>query len=272
MKSLVNVRRCLFVIVAALVISGILPTGSVHAKEFNVYAIGEFFEWKEFNDSGSRLLKESGPRYGVGFLFFHEFESGLTVKPRVEVIGGKVTYDGQTQAGTPVKSKTEYINFKLETDLGYKFGRSGKASLEPFAGLGLRVWNRDIQDGTAADGTHAYGYNEEWTTLYLRGGLRGDVPVGEKSKLFGEVGVKYPLYNENTAYLSDVGGDDVTLHPGKRPSLFAEAGMKINHLKVSAYYDSMRFSKSDVVTSGFSGYYQPKSQADMFGVRLGVSF
>jgi hypothetical protein len=244
------------------------------AGEANVYGVVEWFEWKEFNDNGSRLLRESGPRYGIGFTYnFEFFDQHLILKPRIEVIGGQVDYDGATQAGVPVKTDTDYFGGKLELDLGWRFGSLKRASIEPYVGVAIRGWSRDINDATASNGTQAIGYTEEWYTAYARAGLRGDLALGEKSRLFMEAGGKFPFYNENTAKLSYSGlGSDVTLKPGNSPSWYAEAGFKYRVFKMSFYYDTMRFSKSAIVWSGIYGYYQPKSDADMCGIRLGAAF
>ncbi|MFA5073826.1 MAG: hypothetical protein WC539_08030 [Nitrospirota bacterium] len=273
MRDLITVRRYLIIALALVSCFGIMMPAPSHAGEANAYLALEWFEWKEFNN-GTQLLKETGPRYGLGFSYTFEFlKQHLILKPKVEIFGGEVDYDGQTQAGVPVKTDTTYFGGKLEADLGWRFGSLQSTSLEPFAGLGFRAWLRDIQNATASNGTQAIGYTEEWITVYLRAGLRGDIAVGEKARLFAEVGGKFPFYNENTAYLSDAGlGSDVTLKPGNRPSLFAEIGMKYKLVKASLYYDSMRFSKSDVVYSGSIGYLQPKSDADMYGIKIGVAF
>jgi hypothetical protein len=274
MKRLIKVQQYAFVIFALFCCPGILTAAPSFAGEANVYVAVEQFVWKEFNNDGSQLLKESGPRYGVGFTYNFEFrDHHLILKPRVEIIGGVVDYDGATQAGVPVKTDTTYFGGKLEVDLGWRFGSLQKTAIEPFGGIGLRGWYRDIKDATASNGTPAYGYTEEWYTIYLRAGLRGDIALGEAIRLFAEAGGKLPVNNENTAHFSDAGlGPDVTLKPGNEPSLFAEAGIKYKFFKTSIYYDSMRFSKSDVAYSGGVGFYQPKSQADMYGIRLGASF
>ncbi|HEX9020890.1 MAG TPA: hypothetical protein VF903_06475 [Nitrospirota bacterium] len=268
MSGLGRVRQWVFIVLPFLLL---FSSGSAIAAplggEAEVYVAAENFEWREFDDAGNRLLRESGPRYGVGFTYYHEFLNQATVKPRVELFGGTVDYDGATQAGVPVKTRTDYFGVKIEGDAGYTFRPSQGVSIEPFGGLGLRGWSRNIKNGTASNGTTAYGYREDWSTFYLRLGVRGSAAMSAGGKLFAETGVKFPLYNEN--YVSQLG---ITLNPGNEPSLFAEAGIEIHFFKISGYYDSMRFSKSDVVYSGASGYFQPKSHADMVGVRIGYSF
>jgi hypothetical protein len=184
MKSLMRVQQCAFVIFAFFCCPGILTTahGFSGEKEVNVYALGEQFTWLEFDESGARLLKESGTRYGVGGTYYYEFQNHLTLKPRAEVLGGREAYDGQTQLGVPVQSKTQYIEVKLEGDLGLRFGLQQNASIEPFGGLGLRRWDKELESSMDIYGHYADGYIETWTTLYLRAGARGEISTWKRNR------------------------------------------------------------------------------------------
>jgi hypothetical protein len=241
-----------------------------------VYAAVESFTWKEF-DNNERILKESGTLYGVGFMYHKEFENQVTVRPVVELFGGKVGYDGQacylSGPCQPASTKTGYFGVKLQGDLGRRFRPVESFSLEPFAGLGLRAWTRDIYNGTAADGSATSGYREQWATLYARFGLSAGVDLSSRTRLFIEAGVKLPFYNENTARVSNIGwGPDVTLHPGKQASFFAETGITLKRFLGSVFYDGLRFSQSSKVNNGFTAPYQPRSTADIYGVKLGFLF
>jgi len=243
----------------------------------DVYGLAESFTWREFDDAGAQLLKESGPRYGLGVAYAHEFPIHLTLRPRIELSGGAVDYDGRTQAGVPVATTTNYFGIKAEMDLGGRIKLWPGAVFEPFAGIGIRSWSRDIKDGTAANGTLAIGYTEQWSTIYGRLGFRGEQSLGQKNNLFMLAGVKLPVYTENYINDANISYGAITLKPGNKPSLFAEAGVKLNIFKISAFYDSMRFKKSPIVMVydpywGVVGYYQPKSESDMIGVKVGASF
>jgi hypothetical protein len=272
--GIIRNRSWAMLFIALLVVFEISHVSVAAAEGFYLYGVVESFTWKEFDDSGARLVKESGPLFGIGIAYSHEFDDKLIFAPRGEIFFGSVDYDGQTQTGEPVTSTVGYFGFKLEGDLGRKFKVTQSFSLEPFGGLGLRWWLRDIHDGTTATGGTAYGYTEGWTTFYGRLGIRGDVDLSSRTQMFAEAGLKLPLYNENTAYLSDAGlGSDVTLYPGKSLSSFAEVGMQINRFKASLFYDGMRFSKSAVVDIGGGiGVFQPKSSADIYGVKIGATF
>jgi hypothetical protein len=254
-------------IIATLFISALItfpgPSDVLAATEYDIYAKAEYFEWKEF-DGGSKLLEESGPIFGIGVSAKGTIYKSITLKGRGELFWGSVDYDGQTQVGTPVDTDTDYAGFKIEVDGGWKFLVKGESSLEPFAGLGMRQWNRDIK-GT----NFASGVEEDWTTIYARLGIRGDHVYPNTLKVFAEAALKLPFDNENEADLNQF---DVTLEPGNKASFFAELGLKWKKFKSSIYYEGMRFSKSDTEFAGGFRVFQPKSEADIFGINAGISF
>lgn len=236
------------------------------ATETDIYLKIESFTWKEY-DSGSQLLKESGPIYGLGVSAKSDIAKSLTLKAKGELFGGSIDYDGQTQAGTPVKTDTDYFGFKGEVDGGWKIIEKEESSFEPFVGLGVRRWTRDIQSTGSV-----IGYEETWTSIYARLGIRGDHTYPNKLKVFAEAAVKLPIDNENEIDWSSFGVGDVTVEPGNKASFFAEAGLKWKKFKSSIFYEGMRFSKSDIVTVSGISIYQPESEADIFGANVGMSF
>ncbi len=247
--------------------------------EKNVYLAVENFGWKEFDDDNSRIVKESGTLVGVGFMYQKEFANHVTLRPAAEVFGGPVDYDGtacdiNTRVCQPATTTVDYFGLKLQGDVGRRFDseRGRYRYIEPFGGLGMRIWDRNINNGTAADGSATAGYLERWITLHARLGVRGGIDISDRTNLFAEAGLKLPLYNENTAYQNIV-GRDVTVKPGKQVSVFAEAGMKISRFKASLFYDGLRFSRSDVVdVGGGLGFLQPRSTNDIYGLKLGAVF
>ncbi len=265
-----SVRMVLPVVICLVVL---FHASFAAAEGFYLYGAVESFAWKEFADSGERVVKESGPLFGIGLAYSHEFEDRITVSPKGEFFFGSVDYDGQTQTGVPVTSSVGYFGFTFDGDISMKFKVTQRFFLEPFGGAGLRLWIRDIKNGTTSTGAVASGYTERWITLYGRLGARGGIDVSKQTTMFFEAGVKLPFFNENTAYLSDAGlGSDVTLHPGRQASFFAEAGTKVSRVRASLFYDSLRFSKSAGVVSGAFVFWQPQSTMDVYGVKVGVVF
>lgn len=258
-----------------LMVSIIAAKSAYGKSETEIYGAAESFTWKEFNDSGARLLKESGPLVGAGMSYAYHDENFTILRSRGELFGSRVDYDGQTQSGVPVVTKTGYFGFKVEGDFGKKFMVGAHSSLEPFGGVGYRWWIRDIRNGTDVLGNPVSGYREVWQSLYLRLGVRADHGFSDQRKIFGAAGVKLPLDNSNTAYLSNINSAyaDVTLKPRNEASLFAETGVNVRTIKVTAFYESFRFSKSPIENAGaFGPVIQPDTKADILGLRVGVVF
>ncbi len=232
----------------------------------DTYLKVESFSWKEFDNNENQLLKESGPIFAIGYSVKWNIKP-LTLKSKAELFGGSINYDGRaTGSGIPiyVETETEYLGVKIELDSGWKFTVKEKSSLEPYAGLGVRRWKRDIE---STDST--IGLEETWRSVYARLGIRGDHIHPNQIKTFFEVGVILPFDNEN-----ELEGHDftVTVEPGKNASVFAEAGLKWKLLKTIIFYEVMKFSKSDTVTVRGVQVWQPKSEADIFGINIGVAF
>ncbi len=239
--------------------------------ERNAYFSVESFTWREFI-GGEQFVKESGPIYAAGFSYVH-VNQNITIKPTIELFGGTVDYNGYACDNVSCIAATSDVNYfgvKLEGDVGRRFTSAAKNFVEPFGGLGFRFWKRDIKNGTTAAGQPTAGYVEDWIVVQGRLGVRGGIAVRERKQIFAEAGIKLPIYNQNTAYVSDIGlGPDITLHPGKQVAYFAEAGIRISSFKGSLFYDTLRFPRSPTSTSGF---FQPQSHMDAYGVKLGIVF
>jgi hypothetical protein len=268
-------------ILIAVFCSRLFHASFAAAEEFYLYGMVENFTWREF-DAGERAVKESGPLYGIGFAYSHEFENHITMTPQGEIFLGNVDYVGHAcsidpitliQTCQPSTATVGYVGLKFDGDIGYRFRLKHRSFIEPFGGLELWAWRRDIKNGTAADGSATSGYIEDWSTLNFRLGVRGGIDLSKSSKMFAEAGVKLPLYNVNTAYVSEIGlGPDVTIHPGKQASFFAETGIILSRFKASVFYDSLKFSQSPPVSNGVLVFFQPQSTMDLYGVKLGVIF
>lgn len=234
--------------------------------ETDVYLKAESFTWKEFDDDGDQLLKESGPLFGIGSATKFNFDP-LTLKVKGEFFGGRVDYDGQTQGGIPVDSDTDYWGLNIGVDLGWKFVLSEDFSVEPFVGPATKYWNRDIKSTD-----DAIGIEERWWIVYARAGLHGDRTISDRLKIFAEGGIRIPIYNQNKADLRIIGLRKVEIEPRRKESFFAEAGIKWKKLKAGVYYEGLRFRKSDDERVSGGTIWQPETEADIFGINVGMAF
>jgi hypothetical protein len=256
-----------FIALTAVGLVGVFCESAIAASnETDVYLKLESFTWKEYLDSGEKILEESGPIYGLGISNQSEIGKSLIIGFKGELFGGSVDYDGQTQAGDPAQTDTDYLGYMIEGDFGVKAIDTEKFMLEPFAGLGFKWWVRDLKSNSTAT-----GYEERWQSFYARLGIRCEERLSSPLKLFFGAGLKLPIYNENEVELSKFGLSDITLEPGNQNSFFADAGLKTDRFLARFFYESMKFSKSDP-DDVYGVFYQPESEADIYGLNVGLRF
>ncbi len=269
-------------ILAAL---GIALAGTAFAAEasrarqqdfsIRLYGLAEHFEWKE-TMHGKQLLKESGPLWGFGGELAAKLAEPVWIEARGEFFLGDVDYDGHLQHKdgrlTPHKSTTSYNGFKLEGNLALRASASSGNYLKPYLGLGFRGWNRTLGTKLSDRYIGDYGYEERWLTAYGILGLGGAVAASEKASLFATIEAHLPIYNSETVDLENTGGpDDVELEPGKRASLYAEAGINATPITFSIFVETLSFSESDV-DEDYRSFLQPKSESTMIGAKFGLVF
>jgi hypothetical protein len=251
---------------------------SIKVEEFSGYLTPQYFQWEEFL-RGERLLREQGWLTGAGGTVALNVRNGGTkafiLTGKAEIFGGIVGYDGQTQPPNPlpVTTDVDYIGTREEVDLGLRIG-DPRLSVEPFAGLGFRWWLRNLQDSTTVDTQgdlqEVSGYTERWLSSYVRLGTRLGWTMNTDWRAFAEGGGKIPFYTSNSVDLTNDG--TVTIHPRGRWAAFAEVGTTYRRLKASAFYEGFRFDQSTGVRSGSDILFQPESNSDIYGVRLGWIF
>lgn len=275
-KIFMLIGLCLLGLAAAFPAGAEGPNGKM--KELYVYPSFQYFTWEE-HVGGERILKEKGPMFGAGAAVLLESPklrggSTLTFKAKAELFGSEVDYDGTAQnlltgETFPASTDVTYFGTKGEIDVGWRH-TSGCFYLEPFAGAGIRWWIRDLHDTTAVNNSgntvQVTGGEEYWLSAYARTGLRGGYQQGKDMKFFAEAGAKYPFHNENTSE-SPFGGD-LTLEPKADWSAFAEIGMQYKWFRPSIFYEGFRYRDSAPV----GGFYQPRSDSDIFGLNLGFAF
>lgn len=235
----------------------------------SIHGHAERFEWEEFNDDGSRILKESGPLFGIGGNVDFDTRHGFHLEALGDFFAGRVDYDGATQMGEPVSSKTQYAGLMAEGNVAIPVNCGRGFTISPYGGAGGRVWQRDLEDSG-----NASGYEEYWSTYYGIAGLRVTVRVSPAIELYGKAAVKMPFYNRVDYDFTRIGGpDSVVVEPGKKAGPHAELGMTIGRFVLAGFYERMTFEKSDYAGVGSDIIvWQPKSEATILGVRAGMSF
>ena len=132
-------------------------------------AVGpEFSTWRESDQSGATLLRESGPRVTLSLSLDNADRTSSGVIYNILLHGyiGDEHYDGQTQTGVPVTSDTGYIGEATEITGGYRFKDVLPIiSVDLTAALGADIWRRRISDTTTDAGQPVSGSEENYRIL-----------------------------------------------------------------------------------------------------------
>lgn len=248
--------------------------------ELYLYPYIQYFHWTE-ESGGRKLLTESGPIYGIGTavglnLLQTDTSGSLFMKAKGELFGGVIDYDGETQppSSLPVKTDVTYLGGKGEVNLGWSFP-AGRFAIQPFSGIGYRIWLRDLHDSSTTDRNgqplQVQGYTEVWESAYAKLGLNLSHTLDNNWRLFLEGGVSYPFYNTNSVDI--VGNGTATIRPDGRWSAFGEAGVRAGKVRTAIFYQGYRTDQSPAVRISPSiAILQPRSTEDVVGVSVGYCF
>lgn len=272
-------QSLVFTCLATWALSVAADTGTVRIKPVLFGGVEHFF-WEEFDDSGTRLLDESGFRFTLGALTDNLDRSSSGVLYEVVVKGyfGDLKYDGQTQSGQLLETDVEYNGTRLEMNVGGRIARlSGTNDVDLLAGIGLENWTRDIKDGKTQAGAHVLGLKENYHVRFTQ------VAIGLFNNNHGRdrnlrIGVRKPFRIKEGVSIFD---DPLLLEPGPEWSMFVRFRMGLDawslpRAALAFYYDSYRFSRSPNETATINGtpvsVHQPKSDMEVLGIQFESSF
>ena len=212
-------------------------------------------------------MEETGNLYGLTC----EIESTKNIigwRNGINFFIGQVDYDGRTWTDIPVKTDVLYVGTKLYLDVVPGYRLDSGLWLKSFAGLGGEFWLRDLDDTKTSDGDSVRGAREWWGCLYGRAGLGAEYPVAEEITVFAEGGVKLPIYARNEANFFVSDSPSAGLEPVQDFSGFGNIGLRWKKWGAKLSYDTLRFDRSDTVSSGMFDLYQPKSESDVYSVEV----
>jgi len=260
--------RILLVIFCAMLIpaNGIgaeKPSENTRRVDFGIWVQDN--KWSEYTDDGNKLLEETGNLYGLT-CDIASTENIVGWRSSINFFLGEMEYDGRTWTDIPVKTDVLYMGTKFYVDAvpGYRFDSS--LWIKPFAGLGGEFWLRSLDDTRTSDGDPVRGAEEWWGCVYGRLGLGLEYPLAEEIAVFAEGGVKLPIYARNEVNPFVSGSPSAGLEPEQDFSGFGKIGLRWKQWGVKISYDSLRFNRSDAVSSGLSYLFQPRSESDVYSV------
>lgn len=259
-------------VVAGSLLVGLLgTTATVQAQpQFGLNAGVQHFAEEEFV-GGSSVVKEHGYQLNVGLTYDNLTRVGAGFVYSVDLLGydGRVDYEGQTLGGAPIGSTTDYQGGRADFLFGHRFADTWSGyDTDLFAGIGTDYWERDLNDTSTSGGVKVRGYQERYTITYSRLGVGFYHKRGHWHQNL-QLGFKIPLETNEV-----VDAFNARLKPGKQPSIFATLNLyqmvnqESRSMGVTLFYDGFRFKNSAPTSSTLGAVYQPKTNIDVFGIRL----
>jgi len=236
------------------------------------------FKYTEYTDSGVFLDGETGFIPGVVIKGkFHNRNGFIEIVGNLH--GNTIKYDGQTQGGTPLQTKSDAIILDHFVKLGLYMNTARNHS--PYLGLGFRYWLRNIRPGYDVNGNSVAGLLEHYYWNYLLAGYESSFYVSDNVKigfdirstlmLNGKMDVNFLGYKNYDNAQVNLGNEF-----GARFALPIKVKMSTHSLIVAPYYEIIDIGRSNsvVVTSGgvatATSIYEPRSETRNIGINVTV--
>jgi hypothetical protein len=219
----------------------------------------DYFHWNELVD-GFDLVNEDGVLTTLGY----DRRIGRQ-RFLVELFGGDVHYSGEAMFDDgsiePLSSHTEYLGTRGEWDVRFPLDWWTRTYF--FAGLGTRVWLRNLPNATTASGDPVEGYQETWWTIYPYLGFEWSRPIGVVTEVYGSARVGVTAFTYEAATVNDV-----TLYPAPGLTTQLEYGFRGSNLFLAGYLEVMGWGESPVS----QGWLQPESTMLTAGIKAGLVY
>jgi hypothetical protein len=229
----------------------------------------QHFDYSEYDERGTLLDRETGYLPGIGLRISKPL-SRWTLSADLTYHAGDVAYSGQTQAATPLKTRTDQKIVDFYISAAYHL--ESYPSILIYSGFGQRNWWRDIR-GT----TGVFGLSEKYSWNYGTGGgsvlllrnaaneFRLDLRA---TKVFNpSVRVDFNgIYD--TATLGLTGRDGFRISLPWRHNIDGSSGITIE-----PYYEQLKLGHSErqILTRGgvqVGRIFEPDSEAQISGLQL----
>lgn len=225
------------------------------------------FNWSEYwrkEPEGSRILEETGATHALGV---SALLADRSVRLGAELMIGDVDYDGQTWAGTPLRTETEYLG--LEADFTYRWELDSRFwdDLHLAVGGNMRSWSRDLKPTSVT-----VGAVEEWLVMSVEFGVVAGHTTRRGGRFFWEAFLHWPLFTNEDA---EILGTTAELEPDGKFRLPAELKVGYgweNGLALSFRLRRMGFDRSELTGTWLGPVYQPASTMTRVGLEVEYSF
>jgi hypothetical protein len=237
--------------------------------------------YREFSEQGRELNQETGVLPGLSLWhegsrdsWFWRLSAGFHL--------GKVTYDGETQGGTPLKSDTDTGFIALSGRLGHWLGTPGTGT-GLYLHLARQQWDRDILSTDISQGIY-----EQYRWTELGAGIKhvfakpGSTHWGHALSVTGFAttqgdifvqlsGLRGADFDDETLQLGDSTGGRITY----TFSRVSNTGQTVRISPWLAWWEFARSNSREVTENGNStGIFvtEPRSETLRFGVSVGLNF
>jgi len=271
-----NLSTCLLVSICCL-LSSVSAFGEetklVPEQAFEIGLNMGYFNYEE--DTGTADPEWDGFMYGV--IASYTYHNKMMLHTSLEYTQGDIDYDGETQAGAPLKEDADDWILEWRALLESDFPSNGHL-ITPFIGIGYRYWN-DVVDGPG-------GYEREVQYVYSPIGIKTLSPLSDGWS-WG-MSAEYDLFlgGKVKSHLSDYasGFNDPEVEQdsgdgyGLRFSLrFSRAFEGSSSLSIEPYISYWDIDESDIEVLTFNGspyalVIEPENETTSYGVRISWLF
>lgn len=225
----------------------------------------ERFHWSEYageEPGGGSLLDETGVTHAFGYsVLFADLDMRLST----ELLIGEVDYDGQTMAGVPVATRTEYRGIEFDAMWLKELPSSYWDEFHLLVGGTMMTWSRDIKSTPVAQ-----GYVEDWFAMGAAIGVAATRDMRAGGNVFFEALAYLPLLaQENIDLVS------AEIEPDGRLSIFSDLSIGYgwdNGVSLAFRLKGLSFDRSPLADSIVGPVYQPASRMTRVGLEVAYRF
>ena len=229
------------------------------------------FGYQEFDDNNASLNREDGYLPGLT-LSVDAPASRWSLTTELSLYAKDVLYDGQTQSGTPIQSRTDETIVDVSLMLSKELVDKSLSPEQLYYGLGYRHWRRNIRDTRTAAGTPVSGLLEIYRIPYVLLGSRWDMARSNNTKWTLDLRLTHTFLSEMSVELYEGTTLDLGERVGGRVSITVDyLSPKGRTFYVEPFYEYWQLGKSGIeFNSGLGNILEPRSTTKNLGLNIGM--
>ncbi len=243
------------------------------------------FNYVEYDDNGKWLDEENGLIPGL-VLSSVQRHPGYWTRWDASIGYDLIYYNGQTQSGTPLQTRSDALLIDMAIMYGQDFAPAYGREMGVYAGLGYRYWLRNIRPGVDANGNNVAGILEHYRWYYGILGYKAMFWAGDRVKTGWDFRFTRMLAAEmGIDFLGYCGYDNTRVSLGEKPGARLAVPVEIRRrhgtLTITPYYEIIDIGRSNTVFltrngslvdcdgNGFNdAVYEPRSETRNFGIEF----